>query len=109
MDLVLYLLAISLISLGSFWLMGMIYGLLHKPAIYFPLGLASKMAASAIFGALLFMIGGIVLSTLVFNHAMAKRPEYKKWPSIVSGLIISVICSVIIYVSAFFLAWEILG
>ena len=107
MELVAYFFLVTLVSVGSFWLAGVLYGLLRKPSIYFPLSLAVKMALCAVFGGLMFLVGGVVLSTLVFNAEMAKRPDYRKWPTILSGLVISVACTVLIYVSVFALAWQV--
>lgn len=109
MELVAYCLVIVVVSVGSFWLAGSLYGLFHRPAIYFPLSLATKMALCATFGALLFMVGGVVLSTLVFKAEMKKRDDYKQLPVLLVGALISVLCTVAIYFSALSLAWKILG
>lgn len=108
MELIAYFLAVSAVSIGSFWMLGSLYGLLHRPAVYFPLSLATKMALCAFFGSFLFVVGGALLSTVVFHAEMAKRPDYKKWPVILSGLLISTICCAIMYVSVISLAWTIL-
>lgn len=109
MELVVYFFLVLLISVGSFWLVGFVYGLLHRPAILFPLSLAAKMAFCAVFGAMLFVVGGVVLSTLVFNGEMSKRADHRLWPTLLSGAVISVLCSGVIYVSIVGLAWKILG
>lgn len=109
MELIAFLLAIICVSIGSFWLLGMLYGFIHRPAIYFPLSLATKMAASAVFGVWFFGIGGVVLATLIFNAEMMKREDYSRWPTILAGGIISILCSVAIYFSVLGLAWGILG
>ena len=108
MEFVAFLLAIIFVSIGSFWVTGTLYGFFHRPAIYFPMSLATKMAASAVFGVWLFGIGGIVIATLVFNNAMMKRQDYSRWPAILAGSVISVVCSVIIYFAVFALAWGVL-
>lgn len=107
MELILFFILATIVSIGSFWVAGLTYGLIHRPSIYFPLSLATKMAICAVFGALMFMVGGVILSTLVLNAEMAKRPDYKKWPTIVSGLVMSVLCTVVIYFSVFSLAWKV--
>ncbi|MEM8661415.1 MAG: hypothetical protein AAGF35_11070 [Pseudomonadota bacterium] len=109
MELIIYLLVVAIVSVGSFWVAGTIYGLVHTPSLYFPVLLATKMAACAVFGTLLFLLGGLVLSTLVFNAEMGKRQDYQKWPVIFAGLLISLLCSVVIYIAAIGLAWQILG
>lgn len=108
MELIAFLLAITVVSIGSFWVVGLLYGFIHRPAMYFPLSLAAKMAVSAVFGAWFFGIGGIVLATLVFNAEMMKRQDYNRWPTILAGVVISVLCSVAIYYALFVLAWGIL-
>ena len=108
MELIAYFLAVTSVSIGSFWIGGSIYGLIHRPAIYFPLSLAAKMAACAVFGTLLFMIGGVVLATLVFNAEMAKRADYSRWPTVFYGALLSMACIIVIYFSAIALAWQIL-
>lgn len=108
MQLVMFLLIITFISIMSFWISGTVYGLIRKPSIYFPITLAIKMAICSVFGSLMFMIGGVILSTFVFNYEMQKRADYKKWPTIISGLFISILCTVSIYFSTITLAWKIL-
>jgi hypothetical protein len=108
MALVLYFVIMIFVSVGCFWFVGNTYGLLRRPPIYFPLGLASKMALSTVVGGLLFMIGGPILSTLIFNAEMKKRNDYSRWPSIVAGGAISVVCAVIIYYAIFAIAWKVL-
>lgn len=107
MEPILFFILVAIVSVGSFWLAGTVYGLIHRPAIYFPMSLATKMALCAVFGALMFLVGGVVLATLVFNAEMAKRQDYNKWPTILSGVFISVLCTVVIYFSAFALAWQV--
>ncbi len=80
---------------------------MSRPAMYFPLSLAFKMALCAVLGSFMLMIGGVLVSTAVFNAEMAKRPDYNKWPTLVTGLIISVVCTVIIYFSIIGLALQI--
>lgn len=110
MELIAYFIAMLIVSIGSVWVAGFLYGLFHRPAIYFPFSLAFKMAACVVFGSLLLMmVGGPVLSTLVFNAEMKKRSDYSLWPCIVSGALISTLSAVVIYYSAFVLAWEIIG
>ncbi|PLW67084.1 hypothetical protein [Pseudohalioglobus lutimaris] len=109
MELIAYVVVVILVSVGSFWIAGSIYGLIHRPAIYFPISLATKMALCAVFGALFLMIGGVLLATMVFNAAMQQRPDYSRWPTIVSGLVISILCTIVIYFSAVTLAWKIIG
>jgi len=106
MELTLYGFIFILISLGSFWLVGSFYGLLRRPKIYFPISLAAKMSVAAVFGTLLFMVGGIILSTLIFNSEMQKRKDYKRWPTIFIGTAISTSCLIFIYYSFQFLVWD---
>lgn len=108
MELIAYFLILIFVSVGSFWVAGILYGLARRPAVYFPVSLAAKMAACAVFGSLMFMVGGVILSTVVFNAEMAKRDDYTKWPTIISGALISILCTVAIYFSAMLLAWQIL-
>lgn len=109
MELVLYFFIVIVISVGSFWFLGTLYGLFRRPAIYFPMTLAGKMAISAVLGGIFFLVGGVILATLVFNGEMMKRADYQRWPTLIVGAVISIICTVIIYISAFTLAWEIIG
>ena len=109
MELIVYFITIALISVGSFWITGSLYGLIRSPSIYFPFSLAAKMAITAVLGGFMLMIGGVILSTLVFNAEMKKRDDYNRWPTIAAGVAISVLCSTLIYFSIIGLAWEILG
>ena len=108
MEFIAFLLAITFVSIGSFWATGILYGVIHRPAIYFPISLATKMAASAVFGVWIFGVGGVVLATLIFNAEMMKRQDYNRWPTILAGGIISILCSIVIYFSVIALAWGIL-
>lgn len=106
MELIIYGIIFTLTSIGSFWLVGSLYGLIRNPKIYFPISLATKMSIAAVFGTLLFMVGGIVLSTLIFNSEMQKRIDYKRWPTIFIGTAISTSCLIFIYFSFQFLVWD---
>jgi hypothetical protein len=108
MEFIAFILAIIFVSIVSFWLTGTMYGLIHRPAIYFPISLATKMAAAAVLGIWFFGIGGIILATLIFNSQMMKRQDYNRWPTIFTGVIISLLCTFAIYFSAIYLAWGIL-
>ena len=108
MEIVLYFAVVTIISVGVFWIQGLVYGLLRPNSIYFPLSLAAKMAALAVVGALLFMIDGVILATLMLNAEMKKRSDYVAWSTITVGIIMSLVGSAVIYVSAFALAWQIL-
>ncbi len=108
MEFIAFLLANGFVSIASFWLTGMLYGMIHRPAIYFPISLATKMAAAAVLGIWFFGIGGIILATLIFNSQMMKRQDYDRWPTIFTGVIISLLCTFAIYFSAIYLAWGIL-
>jgi len=105
MEFTAFLLAIIFVSIASFWLTGILYGLIHRPAIYFPISLATKMAAGAVFGVWFFGVGGIVLATLIFNSEMMKRQDYNRWPTIFDGVLISTVCSIAIYFAVLALAW----
>jgi len=62
-----------------------------------------------VLGVWFFGIGGIVLATLIFNSEMKKRQDYSRWPIIIAGATISILCSVAIYFSVLALAWGIFG
>lgn len=50
-----------------------------------------------------------MLATLIFNSEMKKRQDYSRWPIIIAGATISILCSVAIYFSVLALAWGIFG
>lgn len=108
MELIIYLLVMLVISVGIFWFLGSLYGLLRKPAIYFPFSLAAKMALVSILGIWFMFIGGIIFPALIFDNAMSKRSDYKQWPSLIAGGIISLISIPILYYLALILAFKIL-
>ncbi len=84
---------IYLLSISGFWLLGSFYGIFRKPKIYFPVSLAAKMTFAALVGCLLFIVGGLVFSTLVFNNEMHKRQDYEFWPVIITGAALSILGS----------------
>ena len=108
MELAIYLaiFIIIIISISSFWLLGTLYGFFKKPKIYFPMSLAIKMAATAVAGGLLFMVGGLILSTMIFNGEMKKRKDYKFWPTIITGIAISTAGSISIVFLFRYLVWD---
>ncbi len=109
MELIFYLFIVIFISIMIFWVLGFLYGLLRKPAIYFPFSLAAKMALVGFVGVWFFMIGGVILPALILDNAMSKRSDYKQWPTLIAGGIISLISIPLIYYIALVLAFEILG
>ena len=106
MELLFYTTLFILISIGSFWILGSLYGLFRKPKMYFPISLAAKMAITAVLGGLFFMVGGVILSTVVFNGEMQKRNDYRRWPTILTGAAISTSCSIFIIYLFRFLIWD---
>ncbi len=110
MELLIFAIAALVTSTVSFWLLGSIYGLLlHRPAIYFPVGLALKRALGAVLGVVALGFGGIVLATFIMNLEFKKRPDYRPGPTLIAGALISTACSAITFVAVFGLAWQILG
>lgn len=103
MELFIYVCIFTIITIINFWVVGSIYGLFRKPKIYFPAQLAMKMAISSIVGIIFFGVGGIVLSTLIFVTEMKKRQDYKRWPNIITGSVISIYGTVIAYFLIIFL------
>ena len=100
-----YFVMVSVISVAIYWILGLIYGLCHRPPIYFPLPLAAKMAVTGVLGTVFFMVGGLILATLVLRAEMMKRDDFETWPTVIAGVVISVIAIPAIYVSAFSLAF----
>lgn len=103
MEFPLYAIVFVLMGIGSFWLVGGLYGLSRKSKMYFPLSLAAKMYVAALVAGLYFMGGGILLATFIFNAEMEKRNDYKRWPTIIAGLVISTACSALVIYSARYL------
>jgi len=106
MELFFYSMVFLLLCIGSFWLLGSLYGLFRSRKIYFPVSLAAKMAVSAVLGGFFFMIGGIVLSTLIFNADMQKRNDYERWPTVIAGTLISLLGSILTFFSSRWLIWD---
>jgi hypothetical protein len=108
MEIVIFIIATIICCVGLFWIAGGIYGLTHRPALYFPLSLAAKMALAALAGVWFFGLGGIALATYILNSEMIKRQDYRRWPTIIAGVIISTLCSIAMFFLLFTLAWGIL-
>lgn len=106
---ILFLIAVLTVSFGCFWLLGLLYGLIHRPSIYFPPSLALKMSLGAIFGSFILGFGGVVLATWLLNYEFQKRSDYRRANSIIAGLVISVIGSVVTLMAFYGLGWQIFG
>lgn len=109
MELVLFILLLTILGILCYWLLGNLYSLMRTPAVYFPMSLALKMTLVTIVGAPLAGVGGIVLAILVFNHAFSKRDDYHQIREILAGTIISILASVAIFLMTFYLAWAVMG
>ena len=109
MELVVFIGIVYLIALAGFWLLGVIYGLLRRPAVLFPFRLAASMAAVGLVGSVAVGIGGVVLATVVMDRAFARRDDYRTVPVVVAGAVISIVVLAGTLLSAYLLAWEILG
>ena len=70
------------------------------------MSLAAKMFVTALVAGLYLMGGGIILSTLVFNLEMQKRKDYERLPTIIAGIVISTLCSVLVVYSFRYLVWD---
>lgn len=104
----LFFLMLYLVAFFGFWLLGMVYGLFRRPAVWFPARLAATMAAAGLAGALVGGIGGIVLATVVMDQAFAKRDDYRTLPVVVGGVVISTIVLAGTLFAAYALAWQVL-
>ncbi|MGI9329069.1 MAG: hypothetical protein ACR2PZ_27875 [Pseudomonadales bacterium] len=109
MEFVLFLAAVLLVSVASFWLMGSMYGLIHRPSVYFPPTLAMKMSLGAIFGSFVLGVGGVVLAAYLMNYEFKKRPDYRAGSCILVSVIISVVGSAATLFAVYGLSWQILG
>ena len=108
MELLIYLAAVFAVGLFSFWLLGFLYGICRRPAVYFPLSLALKMNLAGLLGAVVLGFGGIVAATAIFVLEFRKRDDFVMWKGIMTGALISTVCSVWLLYVAYILAWSIL-
>ncbi|MGR8919217.1 MAG: hypothetical protein ACU85V_06340 [Gammaproteobacteria bacterium] len=107
MELVVFVVADFLAGIAVFCLLGALYGLVHRPAIYFPPLLGVKMAAAAVLGLVLFGIGGIVLATWVFADAFTKREDHGTLKGVLVGLAIATFGSGAMLFVSMWLAWQV--
>ncbi len=108
LELILFFLAVAAIGVGSFVVLGFVYGLVHRPQVLFPPKLAIKMAVAAVVGAPFFALGGIALATWVMQIEFQKRADYKPLPNILAGIIISTVGSLAILAALYILPWTML-
>ncbi|GEM_PF-1707534 len=103
-----FFLTIYLIAFLGFWLGGLLYGaLFRRPAVYFPAGLAAKMAIAGLAGSLLAGIGGVVLATVIMDRAFSKRADYKAVPVRVAAVFLSALVLVGTFIATYALAWSV--
>lgn len=89
MEPVFFIAAVAAIGVSFFWVLGIIFGLIHRPAVWFPLKLAAQMAGAAAIGAVAFAIGAIALPTWLMCNEFKKRADYKPVLIIIGGVVIS--------------------
>lgn len=104
MEPVIFFLALAAIGITSFWVLGIVFGLIHRPAVWFPLKLAAQMAAAATIGAACFVVGAIALPTWLMSNEFKKRADYKPVPIITAGVVISFLAVAATYFAAFYIA-----
>lgn len=110
MEWVVFVFVMLLLAIVFYWLVGMAYGLVvHRPAVYFPFNLAFKMALASLFGLPLAGFGGVFLAVYVFHQSFSQRADYQQLTGLVAGVTIAVLVSGLLLMSAYFMAWEILG
>lgn len=108
MELILFILAVLATgSLTYFILMGLYFGFTRRP-VGLALKLSWMLTIISIVGVVLIGIGGVILSSLILNGAMTKRPNYSQTRDIVAAIIIALVGSVAIYFASFSLAFAIL-
>lgn len=106
----LFVFVLTLIAgIASCYVLGNLYSLCRRPAVYFPLLLAAKMSSVCLLGIALGGFGGIVLGTLVFNRAFRLRSDYNVVGCVIAGSVISAAVCLIMVFSGYLLAWEIIG
>ena len=108
LNLAILIVLVVLIAISVYWVLGNVLSLSGKPAVYFPLLLAAKMGVASIVGRALGGVGGIVLAVYLYNNAFSKRADYRRYRTLVSGLILSLLSSAIILYTGVLLAFEVL-
>lgn len=104
MEPVIFIVALAAIGIACFWILGIVFGLIHRPAIWFPLKLATQMAVAAAIGAACFLVGAIALPTWLMSNEFKKRPDYKPVPIIVAGVVISSLALTATLFATFYIA-----
>lgn len=97
------------IGVACFWTLGFLYGVLRRPAVWFPFTLALQMAAAAIVGVVFLGFGGVIFSTIIFTQAFRKREDASFWPTAIVGALISIAASAVVLLASYGLAWKIFG
>ena len=103
----LYVTAVVAAAIAAFWVFGIGYGLLRRPAVWFPFGLAAKMAAAGIAGSALLGFGGIIAAAAVFNHAFGLREDHRALTAWFAGAVIATLALAVTVLAAYGLAWSI--
>jgi hypothetical protein len=109
LHLVLFVVSFTAVGFVCFWLLGSCYGLIRRPAVLFPPSLAIKMTLIAIVGSVVAGVGGIIGATLIFNYEFGKREDYNVVRSSIAGVTISMLGSVVLFVSFLGLGGQIFG
>lgn len=109
MELIVFFFAAALVGMSAYLVCcAVFFGLTSRP-LGLALSMAWKLPIVSLLGVPLFGFGGIILPIIVFVTELRKLPGYKPVRDIVSGLVITVACSVLLYFSTVMLAFEILG
>ena len=109
MELVLFFFLLILVGIVVFSVQCFFFfGLSGRPVLL-AFTLSWKLTLGAIVGVWFLGFGAILLPTIWINAAIEPLPNYSKVRDIAIALIISTISAVIMYVSFFVLAWDVLG
>lgn len=109
MELVIFFAVLSLVGILLYFLLCFFFFAFTARPVFLALNLSWKMSVGSIIGLPLLGFGAVLLPAIWFNAAVEHLPNYSKWRDISAAFLISIASCVVMYFTAFWLAWEVFG
>lgn len=107
MELILFFLAMILFGSVLYFVACFVFFAVTARPLLLAARICWKMSIASIVGLPMLGFGAVLLPALVFNGAIEPLPNYSKWRDIIAAFAIATLVSMIMFIAAYSIAWEV--